>query len=123
MYVNGFVIAVPEGNKEQYRKVAETFWDIARDYGALSQVECWEADIKDGKQTDFRRAVALEEGEKVVFSWMTWPDRATAEAAHEKMMADERMETAFGAPDGSDMPFDGKRMIFGGFDPLVVKEA
>jgi uncharacterized protein YbaA (DUF1428 family) len=118
MYVQGFVIPVPEGNQEAYRKVAETFWPIARDYGALSQIECWEADVKDGTTTDFRTAVKAEPGEKIVFAWMTWPDRETAEAAHDKMMADPRMAEQFGAPDGSDMPFDGKRMIVGGFVPI-----
>ena len=118
MYINGFVVPVPAGKKADYQKAAEQFWEIAKDYGALSQVEAWEADVKDGTLTDFRRAVNLEPGEKVVFSWMTWKDRATADAAHEKMMADPRMK-AF----GESMPFDGKRMVFGGFDPLVVREA
>ena len=117
MYVNGFVLAVPEGNKQEYKQVAEKFWDLVKEFGATSQIECWEADIEDGKTTDFRRAVKCEEGEKIVFSWVTWPDKATADASHEKMMADPRMEE-FG-----DMPFDGKRMIYGGFEPLVWKEA
>jgi uncharacterized protein YbaA (DUF1428 family) len=123
MYVQGFVIPVPEGNKEAYREVARKFWEIAKDYGALSQIECWEADVKDGTTTDFRMAVKAEGGEKIVFSWMTWPDRATAEASHEKLMSDPRMESEFSNADGSDMPFDGKRMIIGGFDPLFVGEA
>jgi len=123
MYVQGFVIPVPEGNREAYREVARKFWDIARDYGALSQIECWEADVKDGATTDFRKAVKAAPGEKIVFSWMTWPDRATAEASHAKLMADPRMEEQFGAPDGSDMPFDGSRMIIGGFEPLFTGEA
>ena len=118
MYISGFVVPVPEGKKAEYKSVAEKFWEIARDHGALSQIEGWEADVKDGKVTDFRRAVNLEAGEKVVFSWMTWKDRATADAAQEKMMADPRMKDF-----GESMPFDGKRMIFGGFEPLVVKEA
>jgi len=118
MYVQGFIIPVPEGSRDAYRKVAEDFWPIAKDYGALSQVETWEADVPDGKQTDFRRAVALQPGEKVVFSWMTWPDKVTADAAHEKMMSDPRMEAM-----GTDMPFDGKRMVFGGFEPLVEFKA
>ena len=117
MYVQGFVLAVPEGNKDAYREVAEKFWDIVKDYGCLSQIECWEADVKDGTTTDFRMAVKAEAGEKIVFAWTTWPDRAAVEASHEKMMADPRME-AFG-----EMPFDGKRMIFGGFEPIVWKEA
>jgi uncharacterized protein YbaA (DUF1428 family) len=123
MYVNGFIVPVPADRQDAYREVAEKFWPIARDYGCTGHVEAWEADVKDGQHTDFRKAVALEPGEKVVFSWMTWPDRATADAAHEKMMADERMQTQFGAPDGSDMPFDGKRMVIGGFDVIVNKEA
>ena len=114
MYINGFVVAVPEGNKDKYRKVAEQFWDIAKDYGATTQVEGWEADVSDGKVTDFRRAVKAEKGEKIVFSWMIWPDKTTADASREKMMADERMKSM-------GMPFDGKRMIIGGFEPLVVK--
>ena len=122
MYVNGFVLAVPEANKDAYRVVAEKFWEIAKDYGALSQVECWEVEVADGKTTDFRRAVKCEDGEKIVFSWVTWPDKQTADASHEKMMTDERMKD-FGAEDGSDMPFDGKRMVYGGFEPLVWKEA
>ena len=120
MYVNGFVVPVPEGGKQAYSEMAEEFWAIARDYGCLSHVEAWEVDVKDGTQTDFRRAVGIEDGEKVVFSYMTWPDRATADAAHDKMMADKRMDK-WG--DGSSMPFDGKRMIFGGFDAIVNKEA
>jgi len=118
MYIQGFIVPVPEGSRDAYRKVAEDFWPIAKDYGALSQVEAWEADVADGKHTDFRRAVDLQPGEKVVFSWMTWPDKATADAAHEKMMQDPRMEAM-----GKYMPFDGKRMVFGGFEPLVDLKA
>lgn len=121
MYVQGFVIPVPEGKKDAYREVAEKFWPIARDYGALSQIECWEVDVKDGHTTDFRMAVKAESGEKIVFSWMAWPDKATADSAHEKMMADPRMAEQFG--DGSEMPFDGKRMIIGGFETLFAGEA
>ena len=120
MYVNGFVLPVPADQKDAYRTMAEEFWEIARDYGCLSHVEAWEADIKDGQWTDFRKAVDQKEGEKIVFSWMTWPDKATADASHDKMMTDPRMEK-WG--DGSSMPFDGKRMIFGGFDPIVDKRA
>jgi uncharacterized protein YbaA (DUF1428 family) len=115
MYIQGFLIPVPAGNRDAYRDIAEKFWPIAKDYGAIEQVEAWEADIPDGAQTDFRRAVALQEGEKVVFSWVIWPDKATAEASHEKMMADERMKQF-----GDSMPWDGKRMVYGSFEPLVV---
>jgi uncharacterized protein YbaA (DUF1428 family) len=118
MYIQGFLVPVPESKKAEYQDIAERFWEIARDYGAQSQVEAWEADIKDGTLTDFRRAVNLQPGEKVVFSWVIWPDRATAEASHEKMFTDPRMEQF-----GDTMPFDGKRMVIGGFDPLVVRNA
>ena len=117
MYVNGFVLAVPEANKDAYREVAEKFWELAREFGAQSQIEGWEVDVKDGHTTDFRRATKAEAGEKIVFSWVTWPDKTTADAAEKKMMEDPRMEE-FG-----DMPFDGKRMIYGGFEPIVWKEA
>jgi len=116
MYINGFIVPVPADKKAEYQDVAEKFWEIASDYGALEQVEAWEADVPDGKRTDFRRAVALKDGEKVVFSWVVWPDKATADVSHDKMMADERMKDF-----GEQMPFDGKRMVYGGFDPLVVR--
>jgi uncharacterized protein YbaA (DUF1428 family) len=120
MYVNGFVVPVAADKKDAYRVMAEEFWEMAREYGCLGHVEAWEADVKDGQWTDFRKAVDLKDGEKVVFSWMTWPDKATADASQDKMMADERMKK-WG--DGSSMPFDGKRMIFGGFDAIVDKRA
>jgi len=114
MYIQGFIVPVPADKQDAYREVAEKFWPIARDNGAIEHVEAWEGDVSDGKQTDFRRAVALEDGEKVVFSWVIWPDKATADASHEKMMSDPRMEEF-----GKDMPFDMKRMVFGGFEPIV----
>jgi uncharacterized protein YbaA (DUF1428 family) len=116
MYVNGFVVAVPESNKDAFRKVSEGWWEIAKDHGALEHVETWEADVPDGEQTDFRRAVQLKEDEKVVFSWVVWPDKATADASEEKMMADPRMGEL-----GDEPLFDGKRMIYGGFEPVVWK--
>jgi uncharacterized protein YbaA (DUF1428 family) len=116
MYIQGFIVPVPADKQDAYRVMAEKFWPIAHDLGAIEHVEAWEADVPDGQQTDFRRAVALGEGEKVVFSWVIWPDKATADASHEKMMSDPRMKEI-----GSEMPFDGKRMVFGGFEPLVVR--
>jgi len=113
MYIQGFIVPVPADSKDAYREVAEKFWPIAHDYGATEHVEAWEADVADGKRTDFRRSVKLEPGEKVVFSWVIWPDKATADASHEKMMADPRMKEM------EDMPFDGKRMVFGGFEPIL----
>lgn len=115
MYIQGFVVPVPADKKEDYRKVAEQFAEIMKDYGLIEDVEAWEADVPDGKHTDFRRAVKIEEGEKVAFSWLIWPDRATCDAAHEKMMSDPRFKEF-----GDQMPFDGTRMIYGGFEPLVV---
>jgi uncharacterized protein YbaA (DUF1428 family) len=115
MYIQGFVTPVKAGAKEEYRKVAEQFWPILRDCGATEHIEAWEVDVPDGKQTDFRRSVAIEDGEKVVFSWLVWPDKATADAGHEKMMADPRMKDM----DMANMPFDGKRMIHGGFEAIV----
>lgn len=116
MHINGFIVPVPADKKAEYQDVAEKFWEVAKDYGALEQVEAWEADVPDGKLTDFRRSVNLKDGEKVVFSWMVWPDKAAADASHDKIMADPRMKDF-----GAEMPFDGKRMVFGGFDPLVVR--
>lgn len=116
MYVQGFVVPVPEGKKDAYVDVANKFWPILKDLGAIQHVEAWEADVPTGKQTDFRRSVNLAEGEKVVFSWVTWPDKATAGASQEKMMEDPRMKEM----DMENMPFDGQRMIFGGFEPIVT---
>ena len=92
MYVQGFIVPVPADKQDEYRAVAEKFWPIAQDYGATEHVECWEENVPDGKQTDFRRSVDLAEGEKVVFSWVIWPDKATCDASHDKMMTDPRME-------------------------------
>ena len=115
MYVQGFVVQVAEGKKDAYRDMANKFWPIVKDLGAVEHVEVWEADVPDGQQTDFRRAVNLEAGEKVVFSWITWPDKETADASRDKMMADPRMQEM----DMENLPFDAKRMIYGGFEPLV----
>ncbi len=112
-YVQGFLIPVPAAKREAYRQIAEDVWPMFRDYGATRVVETWDDDVPEGKHTDFRRAVKAGDDEKVVFSFMEWPSRAVCDAAHDKMMQDERMQM----PD--DMPFDGKRMVFGGFSPVV----
>lgn len=109
-YVDGFVLPVPLGNKDAYRQMAEVTAPVFREYGALRVVECWGDDVPDGKTTDFRRAVKAQEGEQVVFSWIVWPSKAVRDEAMSKVMKDERMQP------GGDMPFDGYRMIFGGFD-------
>ena len=117
-YIDGFVIAVPTANKEKFREHAALADPVFMEMGATRILECWESDVKDGKLTDFRRAVAAEDGESVVFSWIEWPDKATRDAAMAKMMDggmnDPRMD-----PAKNPMPFDGKRMIFGGFEPVV----
>ena len=116
MYVQGFVAAVPEESKDAFRMMSEAWWEIAKDYGAIEHVETWEVDVPDGEVTDFRRAVQVKNGEKVIFSWVIWPDKATADASYEKMTADPRFN------DMTDPPaFDGKRMIYGGFEPVVWK--
>jgi uncharacterized protein YbaA (DUF1428 family) len=112
MYVSGFITPVPEGNKEAYRKMADEAAEMFKANGALESVECWEDDVQDGKQTDFRRAVAAQDGEKIVFSWLVWPDKETANACYQKMMDEGMMNPA-------DMPFDGMRMVWGGFSPIV----
>ena len=85
-----------------------------QDFGVQRHVEAWDSDVPEGKVTDFRKAVEAKEDEKVVFSWFEYPDKATRDAANEKMMSDPRMKEM-----GADMPFDGKRMIMGGFDAIV----
>lgn len=113
MYVQGFLLAVPEGNKEKYRQMADEAGNYFKSLGAIEIAECWEDDVKDGKYTDFRMATKAKEDEKIVFSWVIWPDRETCEAAAREMM--ENM------PEPSDpMPFDGKRMIWGGFEPIYT---
>lgn len=114
MYVQGYLIPVPEGKQADYLKAAEFMGEMMMKFGATEIVEAWEEDIKDGKHTDFRTAVKAEMGEKIVFSWVIWPDKQTADEAHGKMMADERMQSDF------DPPFDGKRMIYGGFTPIYT---
>ncbi len=112
-YVDGFVIAVPTANKDAFRKMAAEIATVFREHGALRVVECWGNDVPEGKVTDFRGAVKAEEGETVVFSWVEWPSKAVRDEGNRKIMEDPRMKE----PDM--MVFDGKRMIFGGFETLV----
>lgn len=112
-YVDGFVVAVPAANKEAYRAMAAAAAALFKEFGASRVVECWGDDVLDGKITDFRGAVKAEEGEVIVFAWIEYPSRQVRDAAHEKMKSDERTK-AF-----ADMPFDGKRMIFGGFSTIL----
>jgi uncharacterized protein YbaA (DUF1428 family) len=114
-YIDGFVIPVKTADKQAFVDHARRIDKFFIDYGALRVVECWGDDVPTGKLTDFARAVALEEGETTVFSWIEWPDKATRDAAFKAMESNEAMMAG-------PMPFDGKRMIFGGFEPVYVVE-
>lgn len=113
MYIEGFLVAVPTANKEKYREHATKAVPIFKEFGMTRMVEAWGDDIPDGKVTDFKRAVKAEPDETVVFSWCEYPDKETRDAANQKMMSDPRMAEM------GDMPFDGKRMIFSGFAPIL----
>lgn len=114
-YIDGFVAAVPTANKEKYRAHSAQAAALFKKHGALQVIEAWGDDVPTGEVTDFRRAVNANEGETVVFSYVVWPDKAFREAANPKVFAD--MEAAGEAM--MDMPFDGKRLIYGGFETLV----
>jgi uncharacterized protein YbaA (DUF1428 family) len=107
-YVTGFLLAVPAANKDAYIRSAREGWQHFSKYGALSMVENWGEDVPDGKTTSFPMSVKKKEDEVVVFSWITWPDRRTADEAWAKMQADPAMKDM-------QMPFDGQRMMWGGF--------
>jgi uncharacterized protein YbaA (DUF1428 family) len=117
-YVEGFVTAVPAANREAYLQHARDATRLIKDYGVTRFVECWGDDVPEGKVTDFRRAVQAGPDEVVAFSWFEYPDKATRDAESTRMMADPRMKEI-----GASMPFDGKRMIYGGFDALVDERA
>ncbi len=112
-YVTGFLLAVPTANREEYAKMAEKSWEVFRKNGCLSMRENWGVDVPDGKLTSFPLAVKKKDDETVVFSWMEWPDKATCDRAWEAMMKDPEMSQM------GEMPFDGKRMMWGGFEPLA----
>ncbi|MET0377614.1 MAG: DUF1428 domain-containing protein [Spongiibacteraceae bacterium] len=118
-YIDGFVIAVPTANKDKFIKHANDGDSMFIELGATRILECWGDDVPDGQLTDFRRAVKATADETVVFSWIEWPDKATRDNAmgkmEEMMKTDPRMN-----PETNPMPFDGKRMIYGGFAPVVT---
>jgi len=114
-YVDGFVLAVPTSKKNEYLALAKIFASMFKEYGALSAVENWGDDVPDGKVTSFPMAVKCEEDETVVFSWITWPGKSTRDSGMQKCMEDPRMQE-FNA---DNMPFDGKRMILGGFETIL----
>jgi len=113
-YFEGFIVPVPEANRDAYRAHATKFAPLVQGVGVHRTVESWDSDVPEGKVTDFRKAVDAKPDEKVVFSWFEYPDRKARDAANEKFMSDPQMEEM-----GKDMPFDGMRMIMGGFDAIV----
>ena len=116
-YIDGFVIAVPTANKQAFIDFTREFDPIFIEYGATRVLECWGDDVPHGKQTDFYRAVEAKDDEAVLFSWIEWPDKATRDEGMKKMMDDPRMDP------NNPMPFDGKRMIYGGFAPVLELNA
>lgn len=120
-YIDGFVIPVPTANKQQFIDHARHADSVFLEMGALRVLECWGDDVPQGSTTDFRLAVKAEKNESVVFSWIEWPDKATRDAGMAMMMdpnnTDPRLD-----PAKNPMPFDGKRMIYGGFAPVVTLE-
>jgi uncharacterized protein YbaA (DUF1428 family) len=121
-YIDGFVIAVPKANKQKFIDHANNADSMFIEMGALRVIECWGDDVPDGTITDFRKAVQASEDEDVIFSWIEWPDKATRDAAMAKMMDPENPDPRLD-PAKNPMPFDGKRMIFGGFAPVVDMKA
>ncbi len=113
-YVDGFVLAVPTSNRDTFRKHAEMAAPIFKEHGAVKVVECWGDDVPDGKLTSFPMAVQKKDVETVVFSWIVWPSRQARDEGMKKVMADPRVQANV-----NPMPFDGKRMIFGGFEAVV----
>ncbi len=111
-YIEGFVTAVPRANKDRFRQHAAGYAPVLKEFGATRQVEAWGDDVPDGKVTDYKGAVKASPEEKVVFSWVEWPSKEIRDHAWDKIMADPRMK-------GFERPYDGQRMIYGGFAPLL----
>jgi len=112
-YIDGFVIPVPTNKKDAYREMSARVAAVFKEYGATRVVECWGDDVPEGKVTDFKRAVRAEDGESIVFSWIVWPSKEVRDEGNRKMTDDPRMKMT------PDMPFDGKRLIWGGFAVLI----
>lgn len=117
-YIDGFVAAVPNANKQQYIKHASEAAVVFRECGALDVVECWGDDVPQGKVTSFPMAVKCKADETVIFAWIRWPSRSARDQGMAKAMEDPRMRM-----DANPMPFDGMRMIFGGFEMLIGNDA
>ena len=115
-YVDGFIVAVPKKNLEAYRRMAKKAGKVWREHGALDYREWVAEDVKVGKRTSFPRSVKLKPGETVIFSWITYKSRAQRDRVNAKVMADPRLKSMM---DTKSLPFDAKRMIYGGFESLV----
>jgi uncharacterized protein YbaA (DUF1428 family) len=111
-YIDGFVLAVPKANKQAYLDHAKKSLPMFKEFGATRMVEAWGDDVPEGKVTDFQRAVKAESNEQIVFSWIEWPSKEVRDKGMKKMMEDPRMKDM-------KMPFDGQRMIYGGFAPIL----
>lgn len=114
MYVDGFVVAVPKENKQLYVQQARVAAEKFKQFGATRVVECWQSDVPHGKKTDFYGAVKATDKEDVLFSWVEYPSKDIRDQSMKKMEEDPEMKEQF-----SKMPFDGSRMIFGGFESIV----
>ncbi|CCB63275.1 DUF1428 domain-containing protein [Hyphomicrobium sp. B1] len=113
-YVDGFVVPVPFERLKDYRKLSKRAGKVWREHGALAYVECVGDDVPPGKHTSFTKAVKLKDGEVVVFSWIVFNSRAHRDAVNKKVMSDPRFATLMKVT-----PFDGKRLIYGGFKPII----
>ncbi|MCP1198833.1 DUF1428 family protein [Notoacmeibacter sp. MSK16QG-6] len=111
-YIDGFVAPVPTKNKDAYLQEARKAAEIFRKHGAIEVVECWEDNVPEGETTSFTLATKRQDDESVIFSWIKWPDKTTRDAAWKTMMEDPSMQP-------NEMPFDGKRMFWGGFQPIL----
>ncbi|MGO2007166.1 DUF1428 domain-containing protein [Vreelandella alkaliphila] len=114
-YVDGFIAAVPTANKSAFIEHARAAAEVFKEFGALRVVECWEDDVPEGEVTSFSMAVKRKDHESVVFSWIEWPSKAVRDVAMPKVMEDPRLQM-----DVNPMPFDGKRLIYGGFESIMT---
>lgn len=118
-YIDGFLLAVPNDKRDAYREMAAKSWPLFKEWGAIRHVECWGDDLPDGETTDFKRSVKAEAGESVVFAWIEYPSKEVRDAANRRMSEDPRMVEW-----GEQMHFvDGKRMVMGGFAPILDERA
>lgn len=114
-YIDGFLAAVPETDKAKFEKWVTVVHRAIAEFGASAIVDAWEDDVPDGQITSMRMAVAAKPDERIIFSWIVWPDKETRDAGWQKMATDPRM-----SPEENPMPLDGKRMIIGGFAPILM---